>query len=254
MKKIVVFLYIFLFFTQISHAQLDSLSFTPVKDNSMFSESPTYSDGAGSNLYAGRTTGQSSALVRRALLKFTFTGLPANAQIQSVRLKMSVIQASNGTTATHNFSLYKLLKDWGEGTSNSAGQGSPATTNDATWRYNFYSSQSWTTLGGDFSPTPSATSGVAYADFPLQYGIWNSTGMKTDIINWLASPSSNLGWILIGEESTLGSAKKFSSRQETFFPKPTLTIFYTLPAVDKVLINEVNPNKKWVELYNSHSN
>ena len=251
MKKIAIFLYILLFFTQIGHAQLDSMSFTPVKDNSMFSESPTYSDGAGSNLYAGKTNGIG---MRRALIKFGLTGLPANAQIQSVRLKMSVINASTPNKyITHNFSLHKLLKNWGEGTSNSTGSGSPATINDATWQYNLYSSSSWTTPGGDFIPTASATSGVTFADYPLQFGTWSSASMKTDVINWLASPASNFGWILIGEESTTASAKKFSSRQEGLYPIPTLTIFYMLPAVDKVLINEVNPNKKWIELYNPSS-
>ncbi len=232
------------------NAQLDSMSFTPVKDNSMFSESPTYSDGAGYNLYAGKTTGRAASQIRRALLKFSLTNLPNNAQIQSVKLTMPVIQAAGNTTTPHNFSLHKLLKDWGEGTSTSSGQGSPATTNDATWSYNFYNSSTWTTAGGDFSPTASATSAVAYASFPLKFGTWNSTGMKDDVIAWLANPSTNFGWILRGEESVLGSAKKFTSREEGFFQKPTLTIVYTLPAVEKVFINEVNPQKKWIELYN----
>jgi len=235
------------------HAQLDSMSFTPVKDNSMFAESPTYSDGAGYNLFAGKTTGIAGSQIRRALLKFNLTSLPNNTQIQSVKLIMPVIQASGNTTTPHNFSLHKLLKDWGEGTSTSSGQGSPATTNDATWTYNFYNTSTWTTAGGDFTSTASATSAVAYAQFPLKFGTWNSTGIKNDVIAWLANPSTNFGWILKGEETVSGSAKKFTSREEGFFPKPTLTIYYTLPAVEKVLINEVNPQKKWIELYNPAS-
>jgi hypothetical protein len=232
------------------NAQLDSMSFTSVKDNSMFSESPTYSDGAGYNIYAGKTTGLVGSQIRRALLKFSLTNLPNNAQIQSVKLTMPVIQAAGNTTTPHNFSLHKLLKDWGEGTSTSRGQGSPATTNDATWNYNFYNSSTWTTAGGDFSPTASATSAVAYASFPFKFGTWSSIGIKDDVMAWLANPSTNFGWILRGEESVLGSAKKFTSREEGFYPKPTLTIVYTLPAVEKVFINEVNPQKKWIELYN----
>jgi hypothetical protein len=243
--KIIAF--VLLISSQISHAQLDSMSFTPVKDNSMFSEGANLSNGAGSNLFAGRTLISTS---RRALLKFNPIGLPANAQIQSVSLSMIVIQSSGNTTIPKSFSLHKLQKDWGEGTSMGSGQGATATTNDATWAYNFYSSSSWTNTGGDFNPTPSATSNVQYSMFPPKYGIWNSASMKNDVVSWMANPTTNYGWILIGDESSGGSAMKFSSREDGFYPKPTLTIYYTLPANDKVLINEVNPQKKWIELYN----
>ena len=151
---------------------------------------------------------------------------------------------------THNFSLYKLTKNWGEGNSKSTGMGSSATANDATWIYNFYNSIAWTNLGGDYSPIASATSGVTYANFPLQYGTWDNLGMKNDVISWITNPANNFGWILIGEKNTVGSAKKFTSRQKGFYDKPTLTIFYTLPTIDKFLINEVNRQNKWVELYN----
>ena len=55
---------------------------------------------------------------------------------------------------------------------------------------------------------------------------------------------------MIGDESVAGSAMKFGSKDGNFYAKPTLTIFYTLPVIDKILINEVNPQKKWIELYN----
>jgi hypothetical protein len=226
------------------------MSFTPVKDNSIYSESSTLSNGAGNNLFAGKTL---SSLMRRALLKFDIAGLPQNAQIQKITLKLPILQSSGNTTVPHSFSLHKLTKNWGEGTSAGSGQGATATTNDATWGNNFYNSSSWTNAGGDFVTTASATSNVTFAMFPLQFGTWSSSNMITDVLDWIANPNNNYGWILKGNESLNGSAMKFSSREETFYPKPTLMIYYTFPPIEKVLINEVNPQKKWIELYNPSS-
>ena len=251
MKKILL-ISLLIISSKISQAQIDSMSFVPVKDNTIYSESPNNSNGLGFFLFAGRTEGINNTENRRALLKFDLTNLPANAQIQSVRLSLAVTRAFLFLNATYNFSLHNVLKNWGEGTSSSSpgGKGVPATTNDATWAYNLFNSSSWTNLGGDFTPTASATSSVTFLSFPLNYGIWNSVGMKNDVINWKSNPSTNNGWIIIGEETVLKSAFQFGSKDGNFYDKPTLTIFYTLPPVEKVLINEVNPQKKWIELYN----
>jgi Lamin Tail Domain len=240
--------------SQISLAQLDSMKFVPVKDNTIYSEVPTNSNALGFFLFAGRTEGVNNSENRRALLKFDFASLPANAQVQSVRLNVAVTKASISTPSptTFNFALHKVLKDWGEGTSAASpgGKGTAATTNDATWIYSLFNSNAWTSSGGDFSLTASAISNVTYLSFPLNYGIWNSIDMKNDVIAWKSNPFNNFGWMIIGEENVLGSAFQFASKDGNFYPKPTLTVFYTLPANDKVIINEVNPQKKWIELYN----
>jgi hypothetical protein len=238
----------------LSHAQLDSMSFVPVKDNTIYSESPNNSNGLGFFLFAGRTEGINNTENRRALLRFDFTNLPANAQIQSVKLSIAVTKASlsHPVTATYNFALHKVLKNWNEGTSvsNPGGRGVAATVNDATWTHNLFNSSTWTSPGGDFTPTPSATSNVTYLSFPLNYGTWNSVGMKNDVIAWKSNPSTNFGWIIIGEENVIGSAFQFASKDGNFYDKPVLKVYYTFPATEKVIINEVNPQKKWVEIYN----
>jgi hypothetical protein len=253
MKKVLIFS-LLIISSQISHAQLDSMKFVPVKDNTIYSEVPTNSNALGFFLFAGRTEGTNNTENRRALLKFDFTSLPANAQVQSVRLNIAVTKANSSifTSATYNFALHKVLKDWGEGTSaiSPGGKGTAATTNDATWLYSLFSSSSWTNPGGDFTPTPSATSAVTYLSFPQNFGIWNSVGMKNDVTAWKSNPSTNFGWIMIGEENVLGSAFQFASKDGNFFTKPTLTVFYTFPPAEKVIINEVNPQKKWIEIYN----
>ncbi|MCU0469244.1 MAG: DNRLRE domain-containing protein [Arcicella sp.] len=251
-RKVLVFLLIIC--SKFSYAQLDSMSFIPEKDNSIYSELPNNSNGAGISLFSGKTKGKlGPAEIRRAFIKFNLSALPSNVQIQSVKLILAVTGAANLTSATRNFALHKVLKDWGEGTSSGTGLGAAATPNDVTWTKNFYNTSSWTNPGGDFTSTASAVSSITYLSFPLNFGIWNSVGMTNDVISWIANPSNNFGWIIIGEENVVGSAFYFGSKEGNFFDKPELRIYYTLPAVDKVLINEVNPQKKWVELYNPAS-
>lgn len=242
-------LFVILCSTRLSFCQNISVDFYPEKDNTMFSESNTTSDGSGKNIFAGKTEGNLGTEFRRALVKFAITGIPSNAVIQSVTLTLSVMKASS-PSIDHNVSIYKVLKNWGEGASIGLGKGAPAKTNDATWKYSFYTTQSWTNLGGDFVATSSGTTSVHYDPSVLQYAIWSSTAMLNDVKAWIANPATNYGWIFIGDESTDGSAKRFSSREETIYPKPTLTITYSIPVEEKVYINEVSPSQKWVELYN----
>jgi hypothetical protein len=202
------------------------------------------SDGKGLQLYVGRVFRRSD--VRRALLKFDLVGILANVQIQSVKLTLATYLSANNTFAPHNFTIHKVLSNWGEGTSIGNGSGAPATTNDATWQNSFYPSSNWTTGGGDFVSAPSATA-VGIKDELI---IWSSPQMLNDVNAWLSSPSTNYGWMIRGEESVLGSAKGFVSREGLSIYPRTLTIYYSQPLVEKAYINEVNPQKQWVEIYN----
>ena len=229
-----------------SFSQIDSIKVTPTKDNSIFSEGNNLSDGAGLFLYAGRTNNSAAVQVRRALLRFDVSSIPLNAQIQSVKLTLTTLKSAGNSTTPHNFTLHKLLNNWGEGTSNGLGNGSPATVNDATWQNTFYPSFNWTTSGGDFVNTASAMAVGILNEFTE----WSSVQMLNDVNAWIASPSSNFGWLIKGEENIRGSAKAFASKESlSFYPK-TLTIYYSLPLVEKPYINEVNPQKQWVEIFN----
>lgn len=245
MKNIVLAFLFFINFNQ-SYCQIDSIKFTPTKDNSIFSEGNNLSDGAGLSIYAGRTNNSTSVQVRRALLRFDVSSVPANAQIQSVKVTLTTLMSAGNSTTPHNFTLHKLLNNWGEGTSSGRGSGSPATTNDATWQNTFYPSLNWTTNGGDFVNTASATAVGIFFELTE----WSSTQMVTDVIAWISNPSTNFGWLIKGEESVRGSAKAFASRENLSAYPRTLTIYYSLPLVEKVYINEVNPQKQWIEIYN----
>ena len=120
--------------------------------------------------------------------------------------------------------LHKLLADWGEGTSHAPmgeGDGAPATPNDATWRHRFFDTIFWTTQGGDFSATVSASQSV---DTTGQY-TWSSAQMVADVQSWVDNAASNFGWLVLGDESEAATAKRFDTRESA--SPPMLTIEYT---------------------------
>lgn len=194
------------------------------KDNTLYqSATGTTSNGVGEYFFAGKTGGGS---VRRGLVAFNVAGnVPAGATITSaaLTLHMSKTIAMNQTV-----SLHRLLADWGEGTSNAGaneGAGAPAATGDATWLHRFYSATFWTTQGGDFAATASASATVG----GVASYTWNSTlQLVADVQLWLDSPSQNFGWLVRGNESATTTAKRFDSR-ENITPsfRPTLTIEFS---------------------------
>ena len=136
----------------------DEIILTATKDNTMFeSAGGGLSNGAGQYLFAGRS-GQSSGSIRRALLAFDLSGIPAEAVVTAVRLTMNMSKTAAGSTTV---SLHRVLVDWGEGSSNAAtrggGQGAASTTGDATWIHAMFANGTWTNPGGDFVSTPSSS-------------------------------------------------------------------------------------------------
>lgn len=253
MKKL-TFL-IFLISTKISFSQTFTVDFFPEKDNSMFSENNNFSDGAGLYLFAGKTGSNANFQLRRGLVKFNTSAIPTNAQISNATLQIPILRSPNNSSTPYNFAIHKVLQNWGEGTSLSLGNGAQAQGTDATWRYSLYnSSTQWTTLGGNFTATASATANIGFSDFPVNFGVWTSTTVNNDVASWVATPANNFGWIIIGNETTANSARGFGSREQIQAYRPKLTISYSLPIIDKILINEVNPTKKWIEFYNPSAN
>ena len=95
------------------------------------------------------------------------------------------------------------------------GDGAPATSNDATWRHRFFDTIFWSTQGGDFSATVSASQSVGAVG---QY-TWSSAQMVADVQAWLDNPASNFGWLVLGDETAIATAKRFDTprkRQSTY--------------------------------------
>src|SRR5262249_47012108 len=165
----------------------------PSKDDTLYQSSTGgISNGAGSYFIAGETNG---GLVRRGVIAFDIAGnIPAGATINSVSLRLLMSQT---IAATATVQLARMSADWGEGTSNAdsnPGQGTTATTNDATWVYRFYNTATWTNAGGEFVSTVSASTSVG----SVGSYTWGSTSqMVTDVQGWLDTPGSNFGWIVL---------------------------------------------------------
>jgi hypothetical protein len=197
------------------------INIIPSEDNTLYEYDPAegdHSNGAGFHFFAGEN---GMGELRRGVLAFDIAGtLPAGSTITAVSLTMNMSMTPAGALTVE---LHKLLADWGEGTSHAPmgeGDGAPATPSDATWRHRFFDSVFWTMQGGDFSATVTASQSVGGVG---QY-TWSSAQMVADVQSWLDNPASNFGWLVLGDETAIATAKRFDTRESA--SPPVLTIQY----------------------------
>jgi hypothetical protein len=209
--------------TAASSANAAIINIMPSKDNTLYEYVPADGDrssGVGIHFFAGETA---MGYLRRGVLAFDIGGhIPPGSTVLAVSLSMNMSRTALDTARI--VELHKLLADWGEGTSNAdneEGQGAPAMPNDATWRHRFYDTIFWTTQGGDFSATVSASQSVG----PLGHYTWSSAQMVADVRSWLDNPAGNFGWLVLGDESAVATTKRFDTRESA--SPPMLTIEYT---------------------------
>ena len=215
----------------------DVVTLSATKDNTLYEpiQQEAYadvSDGAGPTMFTGKTKDAKNqagqVAVRRAVLEFDIAGsIPAGATIDSVQLTLYADKVKLNTAFA--VTLHRLLAEWGEGTSNTGnsqqGRGEAATTNDATWLHTFYPSQFWTTAGGDFAVTSSASRTVGATG---SYTWGSTSGMVGDVQTWLDDPSQNHGWVVRTDESQTETAKRFATRENaTVLNRPKLAVNYT---------------------------
>lgn len=222
-----------------SEARADHIAtITSSRDAMIFQNNVDNSDGGGIVMYAGTN---SAASARRALVGFDIAAnIPTGALIKSVQLTLTYGTAAGtggGTTGDphmYDISIHRLLNSWGEGDAEAGtglggvGQGAPADPGDVTWASRFHGSQSWTNSGGDFVADASASTSVGGLTENVPF-TWGSTSlMVADVQQWLDDPSSNAGWILLGNETDRQSYRGFYTREEANASyRPTLTVHYT---------------------------
>jgi spore coat protein A, manganese oxidase len=204
-------------------ARADEVQLAAVADNSLFSEDGSLSNGAGSYIFTGSTDAPD---IRRALIRFDVAGsLPAGATIDAVSLGLYLSRTQAGE---ENVSLHRALREWGEGTSQAdgeEGEGAPATLGDSTWSHALWDTVTWTSPGGDYEATASATTSVPGNNGPVT---WTSTAMVADVQTWLDSPGDNFGWFLIGNEGAQKTAKRFDGRHSAdSAQRPVLIVTFT---------------------------
>jgi hypothetical protein len=210
-------------------SRADSVDIPASKDNTVYAPSfgRLLSNGAGVYTFSGNSSlPPPTGDIRRAVMAFDVAGhVPAGVTITAVTLTlhMSRTIATNETVALH-----RLSADWGEGASIAPaeeGGGTDPAPGDVTWQHRFFPDTFWTTAGGDFTPTISASTPIADVGFYT----WGSTAqMVADVQSWLDSPAANFGWILIGNEASPTTAKRFDSRENlTAANQPKLTVVFS---------------------------
>ena len=184
-------------------------------------------NGAGEWFFAGMNN---QGLRRRGLIAFDLAAFVeslggAEIEVHSVSLELVLSQGGGAETS---IDLHRASAAWGEGTSDASGNeggGAPATPGSATWLHTYYDGSFWATPGGDFAAASSASLSLGVNG---AYSV-SSEGMRQDVLAWLADASTNFGWILIGDETQMGTARRFDSRQnEVPAGRPRLVIDYTI--------------------------
>src|ERR1051325_4232915 len=111
-------------------------AFSASQDNTLYQDGTgSLSSGAGPTMFAGLT---SQGSIRRGLVSFDVSSIPAGGRITGETLTMFMSQTTAGAV---NVSLHRVLDSWGEGTSNAGingGAGAAATASDATWLHRFF--------------------------------------------------------------------------------------------------------------------
>ncbi len=218
-------------------ARADVAVLTSSKDATLFNDGVgNRANGGNISFYAGRAGTLTSWPVRRGLVAFDTSAIPAGSTVTSVQLRLYMSQ----TQATaKDFRLHRVTTGWNEGTTTGfSGNGGDAVVGDVTWLHTFWNNQFWNSPGGDFAATSSALASVN----GVGYYTWGSTPqMVADVQGWVDTPASSFGWILIGpEQSGQKSVKQFESRESLAQWRPQLTVTYTPPAVTVYCTAKVN--------------
>jgi spore coat protein A len=195
----------------------------PSQDTTMAADFPDNSSGACDSIFAGNTD---NSAARRALLHFDILSkVPAGSTINSVTLSMAVTRGSNHPDRT--MSLHRVIKTWGEGTNGcgtrGGGQGEPAVDGAATWNSAMHNQAGWSSPGGDYDPVASGSVLVNNTT-----PVWDSDSnpaMVSDVQDWLDNPTNNDGWVLIGDETTKTTTRRFDSREGS--TPPALEVNFT---------------------------
>ncbi len=199
-------------------------------DADMYEENPSFSNGGNDEYHVGVTgplAGFPQGARRRTAVRFDLSSIPAEAMVTAVTLELTISKASAGGPNTASVSLHPISKEWGEGTVNSSESGGLGNPGDMTWSSNKLNSEAWNNPGGDFGPAD-ATGVVGKSGIAR----WSSSAMETTVNGWLSTPSTNHGWMLVGDESGIVRTGRafWSSESILSVNRPKLIVEIEIPA------------------------
>jgi len=230
------------------------------------------SNGGGLEISAGYTGGNRGQ-VQRGLMRFDLQaeGIPTHVIIQDVSLELFVSDVPKRAKRANPFWLIPIAglnQPWGEADSLRG----PAQKGDATWYHTQFNpdnpgaASSHLEASGDLKPfaagapgfwpdkegylgqqrltgtEPFLTPGLAFSvGTAVGFVTWSSPQMVADVQRWADDPSTNFGWMIVGEEwiepypenPDPSSKRDFASRADsrTIEGKPAyprLTVTYTV--------------------------
>ncbi len=168
--------------------------------------------------------------IRRGLLRFDLSGIPAGATVTSATLQLTAVKVPSSGPVNSTFDLFRLLASWNEGTK-SGNSGAPATAGEATWNARMQGTANWTTPGAKGNAVTTASASTAVTSAQNAKYSWSGTGLVADVQLWVNNPAQNFGWLLTSlAETSLRSVRGFASR-ENGASVGTLVVNYT-PAVN----------------------
>ena len=160
---------------------------------------------------------------QRALIHFDLSSIPSGATIDSATLhlyKYAQYPTSSPESRTNN--IHRITASW-------TGAG-------VTWN-NRDTGIPWTTPGGDFVSTPTASTSTG-----TTVGVWLEWDVKTDVQAFVDGTYPNYGWLIKDANEDAGSLKiiRYRSRENvTYHPKLEVT-YTTAPAG---ICGDVNKDK-----------
>lgn len=185
-------------------ARADTVTLSAAQDSWIAEGSPN-TNHSGDNVLNVRTG--PTAIKQHALIQFNLSGIPTCAIVSSAVLRLTI---TNPPSANRTEGVHTVSKAWTE-----AGV-TWNTTNGSTL---------WTSPGGDFNPTATATAMTGTID-----GVVVQWTVTSDAIAFVANASSNHGWLIKDVDENVGATTTAYGSKEnaTASNRPQLVVTYTL--------------------------
>lgn len=215
-------------------SRAETVTIRAAADTSVFGSSPDNNLGALATVPLGpinQSAGPDGSIPEgRVLLRFDVASLiPPGAVVTAAKLEFSVVKERFSGPAL-DVEVRRVLVPWSEGTGGGGNGGTTAKTGEPSWNQRATGTSTWASPGGaigtDYAATVSASGTI---NDVAKYTFTSTPGLVSDVQGWLSDPSSNHGWVLLGQRPQVrGTAKRIDTREGSA-PVPNLIVDYTVP-------------------------